>query len=165
MTPEHTSRKQKLVLFAGAGGSRMALPLHALARLEEFQPDQIERSGNQWVAQYRGQILPLIRISEVLEERREGTKADEPPFPGEQAAQVLVLSHEGHTFGLVVNHILDIVEDAAAIQAPATRAGVLYSAVVAEHVTELLDVPAILSAGQRDVAPGRGVAQAAGGGR
>jgi hypothetical protein len=29
----------------------------------------------------------------------------------------------------------------------------------------LLDVPAILSAGQRDVAPGRGVAQAAGGGR
>jgi len=61
---------------------------------------------------------------------------------------VLVLTHAGQTFGLVVNQILDIVEDALEVQSPATRAGVLYSAVVAEHVTELLDVPAILRAGQ-----------------
>ena len=148
-THEQSNQKQKLVLFAGTSGSRMALPLSALARLEEFHPDQIERSGKQWVAQYRGQILPLIRIGDVLEERREVIKAAEAPFPGEHPAQVLVLTHEGHTFGLVVNQILDIVEAAAEVQSPATRAGVLYSAVVAEHVTELLDVPAILRAGQR----------------
>jgi two-component system chemotaxis sensor kinase CheA len=149
---EHVNQKQKLVLFSGDGGSRMALPLSALARLEEFHPDQIERSGNQWVAQYRGQILPLIRIGDVLEERRQGGRAEEEsPFPGELASQILVLTHEGLTFGLVVKQILDIVEDAAEVQVPATRAGVLYSAVIAEHVTELLDVPAIVRAGQCDV--------------
>jgi two-component system chemotaxis sensor kinase CheA len=148
---EQVNQKQKLVLFSGDGGSRMALPLSALARLEEFHPDQIERSGNQWVAQYRGQILPLIRIGDVLEERRQGYTSDETAFPGEQPSQILVLTHEGLTFGLVVKQILDIVEDAAEVQVPATRAGVLYSAVIAEHVTELLDVPAIVRAGQCDV--------------
>ena len=52
---------QQLVLFTGPGGSRMAVPLGALARLEEFAASHVERAGNQWVTQYRGQILPLIR--------------------------------------------------------------------------------------------------------
>ncbi len=160
--PEQSIQKHKLVLFAGTSGSRMALPLSALARLEEFHPHQIERSGNQWVAQYRGQILPLIRISEVLEERREAMQTAESVFPGEHASQVLVLTHEGLSFGLVVNQILDIVEDALEVQSPATRAGVQYSAVIAEHVTELLDVPAILRAGLVESGPLSAVTESAG---
>jgi hypothetical protein len=62
--------------------------------------------------------------------------------------QVLVLESEQKSFGLVVNQILDIVESALEPQSPATRAGVLYSAVVAERVTELLDVPSLLRAGE-----------------
>jgi two-component system chemotaxis sensor kinase CheA len=145
---ETGSQRQKLVLFTGSGGARMALPLSALARLEEFFPQQIERSGTRWVTQYRGKILPLIRISDVLPERREGLKHAADQFPGDHASQVLVLTHEEHSFGLVVDQIMDIVEDCAAIQSPATRPGVLYSMVVAERVTELLDVPAILRAGE-----------------
>jgi len=61
---------------------------------------------------------------------------------------VLVLSHEGRSFGLVVPEILDIVEDAAEVQSAATRSGVLYSAVIANRVTELLDVPCILRSGE-----------------
>lgn len=143
----HAAQKQKLVLFSGNGGSRMALPLNALARLEEFPPEQVERSGNQWVAQYREQILPLIRLNEVLEERRLEALDSQTAFPGDRPVQVLVLNHQGKACGLVVNQILDIVEDAAEVKSPATRAGVLYSAVIAEKVTELLDVPAILQAG------------------
>jgi len=62
-TEKAGSDRQKFVLFAGTGGSRMALPLAMLARLEELPGSGVERSGNQWVTQYRGQILPLIRIS------------------------------------------------------------------------------------------------------
>jgi two-component system, chemotaxis family, sensor kinase CheA len=156
----HSSQKQKLVLFAGSGGSRMALPLDTLARLEEFSPEQVERSGNQWVAQYRGQILPLIRLTDVLEERRGEVQDPQAPFPGERPVQVLVLNHQGKTFGLAVKQILDIVEDSAEVQSPATRAGVLYAAVIAERVTELLDVPAILQAGL--VEPLQQAARAAG---
>ena len=57
------------------------------------------------------------------------------------------------SFGLVVDQILDIVEDSAEIQSAATRPGVLYSAVIAERVTELLDVPAILHAGHTTSLP------------
>jgi len=143
------SDQQKFVLFEGTGGSRMALPLAMLARLEELPGSGVERSGNQWVTQYRGQILPLIRISHALEERRELLQPElAGGFPPEGSIQVLVLSHEGRSFGLVVPEILDIVEDAAEVQSAATRSGVLYSAVIANRVTELLDVPCILRSGE-----------------
>ena len=59
---------------------------------------------------------------------------------------MLVLNHEKHLFGLVVERILDIVEDWAEVQSPSTRPCVLYSVVIGERVTELLDIPAILQA-------------------
>jgi len=144
---------QKLVLFAGRSGSRMAVPLSMLARLENIPGTDVERSGNHWVTQYRGQILPLIRISHALEERRNMNRAEDGPddiltLPTSANLQVLVLENAGHSFGLVVNEILDIVEGGAGPQSPPTRIGVLYSSVISDRVTELLDVPAILSAGE-----------------
>ncbi len=137
--------KQTFLLFAGPGDSRMAIPLSTLARLEEFPVAQVEMSGSQWVTQYRGQILPLIRLSVVLEERRNKLRAlQAPPTADSGPIQALVLNHEGRSFGLVVERILDIVEDRADVRSPATRAAVLYSVVIGDRVTELLDIPAIL---------------------
>src|SRR5271166_2931651 len=137
--------KQTFLLFAGPGDARMAIPLSTLARLEEFPAAQVEMSGSQWVTQYRGQILPLIRLNVVMEERRNRLRAlQAPPTPDSAPIQVLVLNHEGRSFGLVVEQILDIVEDRADVRSAATRASVLYSVVIGERVTELLDIPAIL---------------------
>ena len=44
--------------------------------LENIPGEQVERAGNQWVTQYRGQILPLIRVSHALEERRRAPGGD-----------------------------------------------------------------------------------------
>jgi chemotaxis signal transduction protein len=101
------------------------------------------------VTQYRGQILPLIRVSHALEERRH-LPADEDllSLPTTAMLQVLVLENENQSFGLVVNEILDIVESTLQPQSPATRAGVLHSSVIAERVTELLDVSALLRGGE-----------------
>ena len=140
-----SGEKQTFLLFAGQGDSRMAIPLSALARLEEFPVSQMEMSGKQWVTQYRGQILPLIRLNAVMDERRVKTRAlPLLPTPDSGPIQVLVLNHEGRSFGLVVDKILDIVEDRAEVKSPATRPCVLYSVVIGERVTELLDIPAIL---------------------
>jgi len=142
-------KKRKLVLFSGLAGSRMAVPLDLLARLENIPGSAVERSGNQWVTQYRGQILRLIRVTHALEERRKALSGpDALPLPSSSMLQVLVLENEHRSFGLIVNQILDIVDCALEEQSPPTRAGVLYSAVVAERVTEILDVPAILNAGE-----------------
>ena len=116
------AEKQTFLLFSGPGGSRMAVPLSTLARLEEFPVSQVEMSGSQWVTQYRGQILPLVRLSVILEERRNKLRGLlMPPPPDSGPIQVLVLNHEGRSFGLVVDRVLDIVEDHASVRSPATR--------------------------------------------
>jgi two-component system chemotaxis sensor kinase CheA len=139
------AEKQTFLLFAGPGDSRMAIPLSTLARLEEFPVAQVEMSGSQWLTQYRGQILPLVRLDVVMEERRNKLRAlQAPPSADSGPIQVLVLNHEERSFGLVVDRILDIVEDRAEVRSAATRKSVLYSVVIGDRVTELLDIPSIL---------------------
>jgi two-component system chemotaxis sensor kinase CheA len=162
-SPTTVGEKQTFLLFAGPGDCRMAIPLSTLARLEEFPVAQVEMSGSQWVTQYRGQILPLIRLNVVLQEQEQKKERRNklrtmqgPPLPDSGPIQVLVLNHEGRSFGLVVERILDIIEDRADVKSAATRPSVLYSVVIGDRVTELLDIPAILrSADLKAVHPAR----------
>ena len=139
---EGQAEKQTFMLFAGPDDSRMALPLAAVARLEEFRTAKVEKSGQEWVVQYRGKILPLLRLDVVLEERRERVrhfrKGIEP-----DPLQVLVCNDEGRTIGIVVDRILDIVEDRAAVKSAATREGIQCAVVINDRVTELIDIPAL----------------------
>lgn len=144
--PVKTAAKLPFLLFSGPDDARMALPLCSLSRLEEFPAALMERSGDQWVAQYAGKILPVLPLDSLLEERR--TQVRHPrrddKFPGDLRWPVLVCKHEGRDFGLVVEAILDIVEDSAEVRLPPSRAGVDYSAVIHGRVTEVIDIPAIL---------------------
>jgi two-component system chemotaxis sensor kinase CheA len=139
---QNQAEKQTFLLFAGPDDSRMALPLTTVARLEEFRAADVEKSGGEWVIQYRGKILPLIRLDVVLEERRirlrHGSKTVEP-----DPLQVLVCNDEGRAIGIIVERILDIVEDRAEVKSPATREGILCAVVINDRVTELIDIPAI----------------------
>jgi len=160
---ETAQEKQPFLLFTGVGDSRMAIPLSTLARLEEFPISQVEMSGKEWVTQYRGQILPLVRLAVVLEERRNLLRALQvPPEPDSGPLQVLVMNHEGRSFGLVVKRILDIVEAPADVKSKATRAAVLCSVVIGDKVTELLDIPAILEIAGVSASHSEPVAKAAG---
>ena len=156
---EQVEQKQTFLLFAGLGDSRMAIPLDILSRLEEIPAAQVEMSGTQWVTQYRGQILSLIRLNVVMEERRHKLRGLQgAPPEGSGPFQVLVLNHEGRPVGLVVDRILDIVEDSATVKSPATRPAVLCSVVIEERVTELLDIPAILRMAATSVIPQKALA-------
>ena len=136
---------QTFLLFAGPDDARMALPIGTLDRLEELPASQVEESGTQWVAQYRGRILPLIHLGYAMEERRSSRRRPKPvDAENGSGYQVLVCHHEGSRVGIIVERILDIVEDAAEVKYPASRPVVLYSAVISGRVTELVDIPAIL---------------------
>jgi two-component system chemotaxis sensor kinase CheA len=139
---QNQSEKQTFLLFAGPDDSRMAMPLSTVARLEEFPARDIEKSGGEWVIQYRGKILPLIRLDVVLEERRERVRHARKNIQPDPL-QVLVCHDEGRNIGIVVDRILDIVEDRAEVKSPATREGILYAVVINDRVTELIDIPAI----------------------
>jgi two-component system chemotaxis sensor kinase CheA len=117
-TAAAAEQKQTLLLCAVGGGSRLAIPLSEVARLEEFATAQLEPLGEQ-----------LVR-------RRL------PRQPAGDGARVQVIVHNGPrgSVGLVVDQILDIVEESFAVQRPASRPGVLGSAVIQGRVTELLDM-------------------------
>ena len=139
---ENKAEKQTFLLFAGPDDSRMAMPLSTVARLEEFRSADVEKSGDEWVVQYRGKILPLLRLDIVLEERRERVRHSRKSVQPDPL-QVLVCNDQGRTLGIVVDRILDIIEDRAEVKAPATREGILHAVVINERVTELIDVPAL----------------------
>jgi len=102
----------------------MAIPLDTLARLEEFPVSQVEMSGNEWVTQYRGQILPLVRLAVVLEERRHPAAFSASAARGGcGTASGFGDASRWHSFGLVVERILDIVEARADVKSKATAAG------------------------------------------
>ena len=133
--------RQTLLLFDAGQGSRMAIPLSMVARLEEFPPSSVEHSGSQEVVQYRGQILPLIRVSKYVP-ALSGT----PNEDKDQPMQVVVYSEEGRSVGLVVGRITDIVQETIAVKRHACGHGLFGSVVIQDKVTDLLDVQAVIRA-------------------
>lgn len=136
---QQNSDQQALLLFRVGESGRMALPLALVARLEEFPPSAVERAGQQEVVQYRGQIMPLIRLAQVLNYAPRTTTPT-----GSELLQVVVYTHLQRSIGLVVDEILDIVEDTLDLQHRATRPGLLGSAVIQQRVTDVLDIPGML---------------------
>jgi two-component system chemotaxis sensor kinase CheA len=132
---EQDVEKQTFLLFQVGETGRMAAPLSEVARLEEFSLTKIERTGSQDVVQYRGQIMPLIRLAQMLGLPAE---ADHDPL------QVVVYSHLGCSVGLVVGRILDIVEEIITVQRRSNREGVLGSVVIQQQVMDLIDVAGII---------------------
>jgi two-component system chemotaxis sensor kinase CheA len=130
--------KQTLLLFAAGPGSRMAIPLSMVARLEEFPRSAIEYSAGQPVIRYRGQILPLIDVARYL-------PVTVPDSGMEvETMQVVVYSDKGKSVGLVVGKIEDIVSEVISVKRHAYGNGILGSVVIQDRVTDLLDVHAVL---------------------
>jgi two-component system chemotaxis sensor kinase CheA len=136
VAPRIEVRHPLLVLAAG-DGRRLAIPLSTVTRLEEFPRHAIERAGSREVVQYRGGILPLVRLADVVGGGVDGAV---------DRVHVVVWTARGRSIGLIVDRIVDVVEEAVAVERGSGRPGVLGSAIVQRRVTELLDVPAIVRA-------------------
>ena len=136
-----TNQRKRMLLFQHGETGRMAIDLALVARLEEFSRDAIEVAGEQEAVQYRGQIMPLVRVSQVLESKRKLISEN-----AHEALHVVVYADKGRSVGLVVDRILDIVEESFVIQPQTGRRGVLGSAVLQKRVTDILDVARLVAA-------------------
>ncbi|MEV8507312.1 chemotaxis protein CheA [Actinoplanes sp. NPDC051475] len=128
------------LLITAVGERRVAIPLDTVTRLEEFPRDRIEHAGSREVVQYRGHILPLVRLSHLLGAYSEVEESD--------TVSVVVYSEGGRSVALVVDRIVDIAEnESSAPRRDAEEDGLVGTAVIQQRVTELLDVRrAILAA-------------------
>ena len=136
-TSEESQEAGSLLLFGLGDSARMAIPLSAVARLEEVQRASVEVANGRPVIQYRDEIMPLIHLPEYF-----GHASGEAI----ETYQLIVYQYDGHSVGLVVNEILDIVEDAVTAKDSLGSNGVLGSVVIRERVTDLLDAEAVIEA-------------------
>lgn len=127
-----TVATQRLLVFRAPSGDRSAIPLDAVARLEELDARTVERSGHDEVVQYRGELLPLVRLTGDVGEDGDSIK-------------VVVCAQGGHTVGIVVAQIEDIVEQEIDLYASTHAGSRVGCAVVQGRVTSILDVPAIVA--------------------
>ncbi|RAI39629.1 hybrid sensor histidine kinase/response regulator [Rhodoplanes roseus] len=117
-----------LLVFRAGSPEPKAVPLSLVTRLEEIDATKIEISNNRRLVQYRGQLMPLVRVNDEVQIRTQGTQP------------LLVFSDDGRSMGLVVDEIVDIVEDNLNIEVSSEVPGVLGSAVVKGHATEIIDM-------------------------
>lgn len=134
-----TAAESLRLLVAGLGGGRkVAIPLSSVTRLENFDQSAVERIGNREVVQYRGGILPVVRLNNYY-----GAISDRE---GDELV-VVIYTVGDRSVAIAVDEIVDIVDEDTEFHAEVTDHGVLGSTLVRDRIVEVLDVrAAILSA-------------------
>jgi two-component system chemotaxis sensor kinase CheA len=134
--------EQLRMLVAGIGsGRRVAIPLSSVTRLENIPADKVELVGSREMVQYRGQILPLVRLDRHLGAMSERQTDD---------LVVVVYSAGARSVAIVVDEIIDIVDETSDVHSDIDDPGLLGSTLIRDRIVEVLDVrSAILAADPR----------------
>ncbi|MEM8877119.1 MAG: chemotaxis protein CheW [Pseudomonadota bacterium] len=125
---QNTRETTSLLVFTAGSDEPKAVPLSLVTRLEEIKAELIEESNGRHVVQYRGQLMPLVRVNNNVAWREEGTQP------------LLVFSDSGRSMGLVIDRIVDIVEEELSVELASEREGVVGTSVIKGKATEVLDV-------------------------
>ncbi len=131
---DRAESKTALVLFSVEDEGTMALPLSMVQRLENFPAQQLEKSGNRLVVQYRDKILPLIDLTRGSAGTRAGEHFD-----------VIVYGENGRSVGFIVKNIIDIVEEVIDTERSDTDGARVRAAIIQGKVTDMLDVRQVIS--------------------
>lgn len=130
---ERSNETESLLIVDSEGGTRAAIRLSTVARLEKFEACKLERSGNHQVIQYRGEILPLVWLGNSYGDGMDGASSD--------TLNAVVYSVGDKHVGIVVEHIVDIVQESRQRieQADGGRC------IIRDRVTEIVDLDQIVN--------------------
>lgn len=134
----HQNEKTSLLIFRTGDGAPKAVPLSLVARLEEIDTSNIEISSGKHMIQYRDQLMALVAFDETVS-----------LAPGHKKP-TLVFSDETSTMGLVVNEIVDITEEIVNVQISSSNSGLIGSAIIQGHATDVIDIGYYLHSTNKD---------------
>lgn len=134
--------KKQLLLFSAGGRSNLAVNLAQASRLEQFSADEVEHSGQEVAIQYRGSIMPLVKIANLLPggggfSMSEGSNSD--------TISVIVCRSGAKNIGLIVDQIRDIVEDEFEVETGSGSMNTLGTVIVHNRITDLIDLESIIA--------------------
>lgn len=118
--------RTRLILFRAGQGVQKVLPLSLVSRIEMVDANRIEISDGRHVMLHNTRLMPLVPVDQCMDVST-GT------YP------VLVVSTADHTFGLIVDEIVDVVELALDVQLESSRPDIVGSAELRGHTVELID--------------------------
>ncbi|MEQ1565094.1 MAG: chemotaxis protein CheA [Myxococcota bacterium] len=133
---------ERFLIVGTPPDGRAAIKLEGVDRVEEIQPHWIESTGGGEIFRHGEELIPVVRLSRILSERRKGPRAQVKPR--ELTTVVIHQAAEG-AFGIVVEGVFDIVELRVGHRTRAARPGVRFSTVIGDRVTEVLDMPWVVS--------------------
>lgn len=137
---------RRYLLAAFRDGGQLAIPIENVDRLEELRGSQLERLGAREVVQYRGGILPIVRITDVFEERRKVPRDGAVESSHDDALFTVVYRDAATRVGIVVERIVDVIDADSAEIGPAPRRGSAGTIVVGGRVAEIIDPGALVRA-------------------
>ncbi len=98
--------------------------------------------GSREVVQYRGDILPLLRLGRHL-----GVTADDEGEAEQKDLVVIVYTAGERSLAIVVDEIVDIIDEETEVDRDIADSGLLGSVLIRDRVVEVLDVrDAVLAA-------------------
>jgi len=124
----HNQERETMLLFRAGGETPKAVPLSLIARLEEIEAERIENKDVRPMVQYRGTLMPILQMEDSKDLVEEGHQP------------VLVFSDDDRSMGIACEEILDIVETDLTVDVSTQRPGIVGSSVIADKVTEIIDV-------------------------
>ncbi|MEM9880304.1 MAG: chemotaxis protein CheW, partial [Pseudomonadota bacterium] len=123
-----SQERETMLVFRAGGETPKAVPLSLIARLEEIDATRIENRDVRPMVQYRGTLMPVLEM------------VGSTPLLSEGQQPILVFTDDDRSMGIACDEILDIVETVLDVDISTQREGVVGSAVIAEKVTEIIDV-------------------------
>lgn len=126
---------QKWLVFRSTAGSRFALPLSAVARLEEVPAESIEHSAGHEVIQHGGEVLPLLHVSRLFQE----------PEQARKLLPVAVIRDSTNSAALVLDWIEDIVEETVEVRRDESTDLLAGTAVIRQRVADVLNLKNVLA--------------------
>ena len=121
-------------------GRRIALPLDAVVRLEQFDRRSLQTAGGRQLVQRGEGFTPVIDADTLL------APPGPPPAPAAAdggAVNLIVLDDRRGGIGLAVGRILDVAAAESALQPSLAATGVAGTLAVGGQATELLDLSVI----------------------
>ncbi len=91
---------REFVLVSLGSNTKHAIPLSVVSRMEEIKSSSIELSGYQRVIRYRGGILKIVNLNEILGYTNKLIE--------KEITQVIVAKVDDQLFGLEVDQIIDV---------------------------------------------------------
>ncbi|MGE0045888.1 MAG: chemotaxis protein CheW, partial [Hyphomonadaceae bacterium] len=139
----------QLLIVRGGANALKATPLQLVSRIEEVSAASVEHADGRPVLQYRDRLMPLVALDGAAD------------FPQGATRPVIVFDNEERAIGLVVDEIVDVVEAPLKQEFRPGAPGALGSLVVADRVTDIIDIAHYWRLAALDAAPAAKNEQAA----